>query len=155
MQCFSSSLEGVSTYAEHLLAAFPSLCGPTHSKPSQLGWGQVIVQARSSDAALHPSSYWSNSPSAAWKYVRALSCWITNDCPTKRKTRWDGVSRQNAVLAMLTKCQCQWILNTSQTVSSLKHHHTTSSVLHGGNQTCGDHPFTYSASHNYSWNQKS
>jgi hypothetical protein len=28
---------GTSTYAEHLLAAFPSLCGPTHPKPSQLG----------------------------------------------------------------------------------------------------------------------
>jgi hypothetical protein len=24
-------------HAEHLLAAFPSLCGPTHPKPSQLG----------------------------------------------------------------------------------------------------------------------
>ncbi|CDQ60115.1 unnamed protein product [Oncorhynchus mykiss] len=31
------SLEGVPTYAEHLLAAFPSLYGPTHQKPSQLG----------------------------------------------------------------------------------------------------------------------
>ena len=36
-ECFSNSLEGVPTYAEHLLAAFPSLCGPTHPKPSQLG----------------------------------------------------------------------------------------------------------------------
>ena len=31
------SLEGVPTYAEHLLAAIPSLCGPTHPKQSQLG----------------------------------------------------------------------------------------------------------------------
>jgi hypothetical protein len=31
------SLEGVPTYAEHLLAAFPSLRGPTHPKPSQFG----------------------------------------------------------------------------------------------------------------------
>ncbi|XP_031650272.1 F-box only protein 6 isoform X4 [Oncorhynchus kisutch] len=37
LECFSNSLEGVPTYAEHLLAAFPSLCGPTHSKPSHLG----------------------------------------------------------------------------------------------------------------------
>ena len=29
LECFSNSLEGVPTYAEHLLAAFPSLCGPT------------------------------------------------------------------------------------------------------------------------------
>ena len=34
---FSNSLERVPTYAEHLLDAFPSLCGPTHPKPSQLG----------------------------------------------------------------------------------------------------------------------
>ena len=32
----SNSLEGVCTYAEQLLSAFPSLCGPTHPKPSQL-----------------------------------------------------------------------------------------------------------------------
>jgi hypothetical protein len=29
-----------------LLAFFPSICCPTHPKPSQLGWGQVIVEAR-------------------------------------------------------------------------------------------------------------
>ena len=34
--CFSNSLERISTYAEHLLAAFSLLCGPTHPKPSQL-----------------------------------------------------------------------------------------------------------------------
>ena len=32
-ECFSNSL-GVPTYAERLLAAFPSLCGPIHPKPS-------------------------------------------------------------------------------------------------------------------------
>ena len=37
MECFSNSLEGVPTYAEHLLAAFPLLYGPTHPKPSELG----------------------------------------------------------------------------------------------------------------------
>ena len=37
LECFPNSLEGVPTYAEHLLAAFPSLCGPTHPKQSQLG----------------------------------------------------------------------------------------------------------------------
>ena len=30
LECFSNSLEGIPTYAEHLLAAFPSLCSPTH-----------------------------------------------------------------------------------------------------------------------------
>jgi hypothetical protein len=34
---FPNSLEGVPTYAEHLLAFFPSICCPTHPKPSQLG----------------------------------------------------------------------------------------------------------------------
>ena len=37
LECFSNHLKGVPTYSEHLLAAFPSLCGPTHPKPSQLG----------------------------------------------------------------------------------------------------------------------
>jgi hypothetical protein len=37
LECFSNSLEGVPTYAEHLLAAFPSLCSPTHPKQSQFG----------------------------------------------------------------------------------------------------------------------
>ena len=40
-------------------------------------------------------------------------------------------------------------------MSPAKHHHT-SSMLHGGNHTCRDHPFTYSASHkDRGWNQKS
>ena len=34
IECFSNSLEGVPTYNEHLLTAFPSLCSPTHPKPS-------------------------------------------------------------------------------------------------------------------------
>ena len=37
LECFSNSHEGVLTYYKHLLAAFPSHCGPTHPKPSQLG----------------------------------------------------------------------------------------------------------------------
>ena len=40
LECFSNRLERVPTYAEHMLAAFPSLCGLT-PKPSQLGWGQI------------------------------------------------------------------------------------------------------------------
>ena len=35
-ECFFYSLKGVPTYAEHFLAAFPSLCGRTHPKLSQL-----------------------------------------------------------------------------------------------------------------------
>lgn len=69
MECFFNSLEGVPTYAEHLLAAFPSLCAPTHPKPSQLGLGWVIVEASSPDAAHHHSPSWSNSPNIDWRYV--------------------------------------------------------------------------------------
>ena len=72
LEWFPNSLERVPTYAEHLLAAYPSLCGPTHPKPSQLGWGWVIVEARSSDAALHHSP-WSKSPYTAWRW---WSCWL-------------------------------------------------------------------------------
>ena len=39
LECFSNSLEGVPTYAEHLLDAFPSLCGPTHPEPHN--WVEV------------------------------------------------------------------------------------------------------------------
>ena len=92
LECFSKSLEGVTTYAEHLLATFPSLCGHTHPKPPQLGWGRVIVEARSSDAALshHHSPSWSNSPYTAWRCVGSLSCWKTNDSLTKPKP--DGMA---------------------------------------------------------------
>ena len=72
----------------HMLSTFPSLCGPTHPKPSQLGWDCVFVEARSSDAALHRSPSWSNSTHTAWWCVGSLSCWKTNDSPTNRKLLW-------------------------------------------------------------------
>uniref|UniRef100_A0A8C8MGS3 Zona pellucida sperm-binding protein 4 n=1 Tax=Oncorhynchus tshawytscha TaxID=74940 RepID=A0A8C8MGS3_ONCTS len=34
----------------------------------------------------------------------------------------------------------------STSIKAPPHHHTSSSMLHGGNPTCGDHPFTYSVS---------
>lgn len=43
---FTNSLEGVLVYAEHLLAACPSLCSPTHPKPSQLALLWLIAEAR-------------------------------------------------------------------------------------------------------------
>ena len=41
------------------------------------------------------------------------------------------------------------IQNKSVSVTSKAppHNHITSSMLHGGSHTCGDHPFTYCASH--------
>ena len=62
------------------------------------------MEARSSDAALIHSASWSNCPYTAWKCVGSLSCLKTNDSPTKPYTKWDGVSLQNAVGAMLVKC---------------------------------------------------
>jgi hypothetical protein len=99
LEFFYISLEGIPTYAEHLLSAFPSLCGPTHPKSSQLGWGRVIVEARTSDAALHHFPSWSNSPYTAWRCV-------LSHCPVEKqmsltKPRWDGVLLQNVVVAML------------------------------------------------------
>jgi hypothetical protein len=79
-------------HAEH----FPSLCGTTHPKPSQLGCGRVIVETSSSDAAL---SFLVEYP------LHSLEmCWVIvllkNDSPTK--PRPDGML-QNAVVAMLVK----------------------------------------------------
>ena len=85
LECFPNRLEGVPTYTGHLSVAFPSLCGPTHPKPSQLEWGWVIVEDMAFDAALHHSPSWSNSPYTAWRCVGSLSFWKTNDSPTKPK----------------------------------------------------------------------
>ena len=41
LECFSNSL--VPTFAEHLMAAFPSLWGPTHPKPSQWSLSKKIL----------------------------------------------------------------------------------------------------------------
>ena len=57
------------------------------------------MEARSSDAALHHSLSWSNSLG------------VLGHCPVEKQmivqliqTRWDGVSLQNDVVAMLVKC---------------------------------------------------
>jgi hypothetical protein len=71
LECISIGHEGVPTYTEHLLAAFPSLCSPTHAKRVA---GRVIVEARSSETALHHSPSWSNSLYTAWRCVGSLSC---------------------------------------------------------------------------------
>ena len=97
LECFAYSLQVICTYAEHLLAAFPSLCSPTHPKRSQLGSGRVIVEAKSSYAALRHSPYWSYNTYTAWMYVGSLSCWKTNDSPTKCKP--DG---------MVYRCRILW-----------------------------------------------
>ena len=100
LKWFSSSLEGVLCSAEHLVAALPSLCVPTHPKPSQLGLGWVILEASPSDTALHHSPSWSDSHYKAWRCVLVL-CPVgrTNDGPTKCKT--DGM-----------ECRCRMLCVT-------------------------------------------
>ena len=64
------------------------------------------------------------------------------------QTGWDGVSLQNAVVAMLVKCALNSKKSTDSVTSKASPHpHTSSSMLHCGNHTCGDHLFTYSASY--------
>jgi hypothetical protein len=73
-------------------------------------------------------------------------------CPVEKQmivplsaTRWDGVSQQNTVVTMLVKCALDSkSITDSVTSKAAPHHHTSSSMLHGGNHTCRDHPFTYS-----------
>ena len=129
LEWFSNSFEGVHTYAEHLLAAFPSLCGPTHPKPSQLGRRWVIVEARSSDTALHHSPGY-NSP-----YCTQPGG-VLGHCPVEKQII---VPLSANLMGWSIAAECcgshagqVWILNKSQTVSSAKHHHTTSSMLHMG-----------------------
>ena len=69
LEWFSNSLKGVPKHsqgAEHLLATLPLICSSPHPKPTQLGLGQVTVEASSSDAALHHSPSWSDIPYIAW-----------------------------------------------------------------------------------------
>ena len=68
--------------AVRLLAAFPSLCGPTPPKPSQLGWGGVIVEARSSDAALHcPGKSYTGTLKVNLKWI-LVNCQCAREFPT-------------------------------------------------------------------------
>ena len=81
-ECFSNSLEGVSTNAEYLLAAFPSLYGPTQPKPSQLVLGRVIVEAKSSCVFGHcpvekKDSPTERKPDGMAYHCRMQPCWLS------------------------------------------------------------------------------
>jgi hypothetical protein len=78
------------------VAAFPSLCGPTHPNPSQLGGGWVIVEARSSDAAHHHSPSWRIALTHPGGVLGHCPVEKRNDSPTKHKPD----SLQNAVVAI-------------------------------------------------------
>ena len=58
---------------------------------------------------------------------------------------------------MLVECTLNSKQITDSVTNKAPSHRHTSSMFHGGNHTCGDHPFTYSASHKDTagWNQKS
>lgn len=62
--------------AEPLLAALPSLCGS--SQTVSVRFRSVIVEARSSDAALHHPPSRSDSPyTASW--------WVWGHCPVEKQ----------------------------------------------------------------------
>ena len=52
------------------LAAFPSLCGPTHPKPSQLGWGRVCAFY-----VCHHQSVTSKAPPHHHMWELFQDCW--------------------------------------------------------------------------------
>ena len=80
LECFSNGLEGVPTCGA-LAGCFSFTLHPIYPQPSQLGWGQVIVDARSSDAALHHSPSLSNSLYTAWRCVGVL----LGHCPVEKQ----------------------------------------------------------------------
>ena len=134
LECFSNSLERVPTYAEHFLAAFPSLCSPTHPKPSQMGlWrpGHLIQHSITLLLGLIALT----QPGG-----------VLGHCPVEKQMIVRLSSNQMGWCIAAECCGVPWILDKSLTVSPAKHPHT-SSMLHGGNHTCGVHPFIYSASH--------
>jgi hypothetical protein len=52
------------------------------------------------------------------------------------------------MVAMLDKCALNSKSITISVISkATPHHHSSSSMLHGGNHTCRNNPFTYDASH--------
>ena len=89
---------------------------PTHPKPSQLGLGRVTVKARVSDAALHHSPSWSNIPYTAWRCVASLSCWKTNDSPTKCKP--DLMAYHCRMMWLPFWLSMPWILNNAEIILS-------------------------------------
>jgi hypothetical protein len=57
---------------------------PNHTNSVEVGW------LWRPDHLMQHSPSWSNSPYTAWRCVGSLSCWKTNDSPTKRKP--DGLA---------------------------------------------------------------
>jgi hypothetical protein len=112
--------------------------------PNHLNWVVVIVEARSSDAALHPSPSWSNSPYTAWRCV-------LGHCPVEKQMIVQLSANQMGWEIAAELCSShtgQVCLNKSrQYYQQSTPYHYTSSLLHSGNHTCRDHPFTFSASH--------
>lgn len=112
---------------------FHLLCRPTDLQPSQSGLRWVIVDGRSSDAALYPSTSRSNSPCIAWKYV-----W--GHCPVKKTNDVHPLSENQMGWHVIC---LKWITN-SVTSRAPSHFNTSSFVSHSGNHTCRKHPFTFS-----------
>jgi hypothetical protein len=99
------------------------------------------VEARSSDAALHPSSSCSNSPYIAWRCV-------LGHCPVEKQVIV-GLSANQMGWYIAAECcgsHDGYVCLESQQQSTPTPSHL---FLHAsrGNHTCRDHPFIFSASH--------
>lgn len=98
LEWFSYSLEGAPRGVEHLLAHFPFTPRSNSSQTISIGFRSSNCGGQVTDAALHHSLSWSNSPHIVWRCV-----W--GDCPvngiTKRKP--DGMTCPSGTLASI-KC---------------------------------------------------
>ena len=114
-------------------------------------WSQTIsIWLRSGDCVCQIIWY---STLLLGQIVHTQSGSVLGHCPVEKQmivplsARLDGISLQNAVVAILVKCALNSKLITDSDTYKAPPHHPTSSMLHGGNHTCGGHPFTHSAYH--------
>ena len=96
LECFSNSL-GSSHICWEFVDCFSFTLRSNSSQPPQLGWGQLIVVVRSSDAALHHSPSWSNSQYPAWRCV-------LGHCPVEKQMI---VPSSNQIVLVTCRCYCE------------------------------------------------
>ena len=126
---------------------------PNHLNWVEVGWlwkpGHLMQH--------HHSPSWSKSPYTAWMCVLGHCSLEKHVILPKRSKQKGWHIAAECCGSQVIKCSLNYKYITGSVTSiTPPHHHTSSSVLHGGNHTCRDHPFTYSASKRHGgWNQKS
>jgi hypothetical protein len=71
-ECFSNLIEGVPTYAEHLLDCFPSLCSPTHHKPKHPHTSSSMLHRGNHICGDHPFTYSASQRHISWKQISQI-----------------------------------------------------------------------------------